>query len=73
MFSAENEMLINNSTKGEPHKMQVLLVNGSSIKKSAYTALREVEKELNKSNIETEVFYLGKEPIRGCTAHPGVA
>ena len=48
--------------------MKVLLVNGSPNKKGCtYTALCEVEKELNKFDIETEMFYLGKKPIRGCT------
>ena len=49
--------------------MKVLLVNGSPNKKGCtYTALCEVEKELNKYDIETEIFYIGKKPIRGCTA-----
>ncbi|PKN51800.1 MAG: flavodoxin family protein [Deltaproteobacteria bacterium HGW-Deltaproteobacteria-13] len=49
--------------------MKVLLVNGSPNKKGCtYTALCEVEKELNKKDIETEIFYIGKKPIRGCTA-----
>ncbi len=49
--------------------MKVLLVNGSPNKKGCtYTALCEVEKELNKQDIETEIFYIGKKPIRGCTA-----
>ncbi len=49
--------------------MKVLLVNGSPNKKGCtYTALCEVEKELNKAGIETEIFHLGKKPIRGCTA-----
>jgi multimeric flavodoxin WrbA len=49
--------------------MKVLLVNGSPNKKACtYTALCEVEKELNKNDIETEIFYIGKKPIRGCTA-----
>jgi len=49
--------------------MKVLLVNGSPNKKGCtYTALCEVEKELNKSDIETEIFYIGQKPIRGCTA-----
>ena len=49
--------------------MKVLLVNGSPNKKGCtYTALSEVEKELNKQDIETEIFYIGKKPIRGCTA-----
>jgi len=60
-------MLITNSTKAEVYKMKVLLVNGSPNKKGCtYTAFCEVEKELNKFNIETEIFYIGK-PIRGCT------
>jgi len=49
--------------------MKVLLINGSPNKKGCtYTALSEVEKELNKSDVETEIFYIGKKPIRGCTA-----
>jgi multimeric flavodoxin WrbA len=49
--------------------MKVLLVNGSPNKKGCtYTALCEVENQLNTFNIETEIFYLGKKPIRGCTA-----
>ena len=49
--------------------MKVLLINGSPNKKGCtYTALCEVEKELNKQDIETEIFHIGKKPIRGCTA-----
>ena len=49
--------------------MKVLLVNGSPNKKGCtYTALCEVEKELNMQDIETEIFYIGEKPIRGCTA-----
>jgi multimeric flavodoxin WrbA len=49
--------------------MNVLLVNGSPNDKGCtYTALCEVEKELNKQDIATEIFHLGKKPIRGCTA-----
>jgi len=49
--------------------MKALLVNGSPNKKGCtYTALCEVEKELNRQDIETEIFYIGKKPIRGCTA-----
>ena len=49
--------------------MKVLLVNGSPNKNGCtYTALCEVEKELKKAGIETEIFHLGKKPIRGCTA-----
>lgn len=49
--------------------MKVLLINGSPNKKGCtYTALCEVEKELNRQNIETEIFYIGNKPLRGCTA-----
>ena len=49
--------------------MKVLLINGSPNKKGCtYTALCEIEKELNISGVATEIFYIGKKPIRGCTA-----
>jgi len=49
--------------------MKVLLVNGSPHKEGCtYTALREVEKELNRKNIDTEIFWLGVKPIPGCIA-----
>lgn len=49
--------------------MKVLLINGSPNEKGCtYTALHEVEKTLNKHNVETEILYLGKKPIAGCTA-----
>jgi multimeric flavodoxin WrbA len=60
-------MLTTNARNVEVYRMKVLLVNGSPHKKGCtYTALCEVEKELNKFNIETEIFYIGKKPIRGC-------
>ena len=47
--------------------MKVLLVNGSPHEKGCtYTALKEVEKNLNKNGIETEIFWLGNKPIAGC-------
>ena len=47
--------------------MKVLLVNGGPHKNGATNlALEEVEKELKKEGIETEIFWLGVEPIRGC-------
>lgn len=47
--------------------MKAILVNGSPKEKGCtYTALKEVEKELNKNNIETEMFWLGNKPISGC-------
>ena len=49
--------------------MKVLLVNGGPHKDGCiYTALTEVEKELNKEGIETEIFWVGVKPISGCIA-----
>lgn len=48
--------------------MKVLLINGSPHKTGCtYTALCEVEKELQKLEIETEIAWVGAQPIRGCT------
>lgn len=47
--------------------MKVLLLNGSPHEKGCtYTALSEVAGALNKHNIETEIFWIGKEPVSGC-------
>ena len=47
--------------------MKVLLINGSPKSKGCtYTALAEVAMELEKENIETEIFHIGNKPIRGC-------
>ena len=47
--------------------MKVLLVNSSPHKEGCtYTALKEVEKELINSGIETEIFWLGVKPVSGC-------
>lgn len=47
--------------------MKVLLINGSPHKHGCtYTALAEIVKELEKENIEGEIFYIGTQPIRGC-------
>ena len=47
--------------------MKVLLVNGSPHKEGCtYTALTEVEKELNAAGVETEIIWLGVKPISGC-------
>ncbi|EPY2309318.1 flavodoxin family protein [Clostridium sporogenes] len=52
--------------------MKVLLINGSpKVKGCTYTALCEVAKELEKQNIETEIFHIGNKPIRGCMACGG--
>lgn len=47
--------------------MKVLLVNGSSRQDGCtYTALNEIATALNNENIETEIFFLGNEPVRDC-------
>lgn len=52
--------------------MKVILVNGSPNEKGCtYTALREVEKTLREEGIDTEIFWLGKGPISGCTGCGG--
>lgn len=52
--------------------MKVLLINGSpKAKGCTYTALTEIAKELEKENIEAEIFHVGNKPIRGCTACGG--
>ena len=49
--------------------MKVLLLNGSPHKNGCtYTALSEVAKVLNESDIETEIFWIGTKPIISCTA-----
>lgn len=47
--------------------MKVILVNGSPHKEGCtYTALKEVEKELNAEGVQTEILWLGVKPISGC-------
>lgn len=47
--------------------MKVMLVNGSPHEKGCtYTALCEVAKALNAEGVETEIFWIGKQPIGGC-------
>ena len=49
--------------------MKVLLLNGSPHKNGCtYTALSEVAKVLNESDIETEIFWIGTKPIISCNA-----
>ncbi len=49
--------------------MKVLLINGSpKADGCTYTALSEVARELEKQGIETEIFHIGNQPIRGCAA-----
>lgn len=47
--------------------MKVILVNGSPHHQGCtFTALREIEKELNTQGIETEIFWIGIRPLAGC-------
>lgn len=47
--------------------MKVLLINGGPHKKGCtYTALEEVASALEKNGIETEILWLGIQPIAGC-------
>lgn len=49
--------------------MKVILVNGSPHKNGCtYTALTEIEKELNAEGIDTEIFWIGTKPLAGCIA-----
>ena len=49
--------------------MKVLLLKGSSRPSGCtYTALREVAVSLEVAGIETEILFLGNEPVRDCTA-----
>lgn len=49
--------------------MHVLLINGSPHEKGCtYTALSEVAGALEKNGVETEIFHIGTNPVRGCTA-----
>lgn len=49
--------------------MKVLLINGSPRPKGCtFTALSEVEKELHKEGIETEIIQVGNKNLRGCIA-----
>ncbi len=47
--------------------MKVLLINGSPKKEGCtYTALKEVADTLEAQGIETEIFHVGLEPVKGC-------
>ena len=47
--------------------MKVLLLNGSPHPNGCtFRALSEVEKTLQQEGIETEIFHIGTEAIRGC-------
>jgi multimeric flavodoxin WrbA len=50
-------------------KMKVLLVNGSpNMKGCTYTALTEVEKNLNEAGVDTAIIHVGNRDLRGCIA-----
>lgn len=52
--------------------MKVLLVNGSPHQHGCtYTALTEAANALKERNIETEIVWVGNQPIAGCTACGG--
>ncbi|KGK84188.1 flavodoxin family protein [Clostridium sp. HMP27] len=52
--------------------MKVLLINGSpKARGCTYTALNEVASALENDGIETEIFHVGTNPIRGCMACGG--
>ncbi|MDS0524299.1 flavodoxin family protein [Clostridium sp. SHJSY1] len=47
--------------------MKVLLINGSPHRNGCtFTALDEVAKQLEKENVECEIYHIGNKPIRGC-------
>ena len=47
--------------------MKVILINGGPHENGCtYTALKEVEKQLNKNDIETEILWLSVKPVAGC-------
>ena len=54
--------------------MKVLLVNGSCNKNGCtFRALTEIEKILNKENVETEIIQLGSNAVRDCIGCHGCA
>ncbi len=49
--------------------MKVALLNGSPHKEGCtYTALSEIKEQLNKQDIEAEIYWIGNQPIHGCSA-----
>lgn len=49
--------------------MKVLLVNGSPRNESCvHTALSEVASALEKEGVSSEIFWIGNQPVQGCTA-----
>ena len=49
--------------------MKVVMINGSPNEKGCtYTGLSIIKEQLEKHGVGSEIFHVGKEPIRGCTA-----
>ncbi len=49
--------------------MKVLLVNGSPHAEGCvYTALSEIAAQLEKNGVDSEIFQIGTDPVRGCIA-----
>ena len=49
--------------------MKVLLINGSPHKEGCtFTALTEIKDQLEKEGIDSEIFWIGNKPVRGCIA-----
>lgn len=54
--------------------MKVLLINGSANKdRCTYTALAEVAGALEAEGVETEIAWIGRDPVRGCIGCGGCA
>ena len=49
--------------------MKVLLLNGSPHKEGCtFTALTEIKNQLEKEGVDSEIFWIGNKPVRGCIA-----
>lgn len=49
--------------------MKVLLINGSPHKRGCTNeALTEIKNELGRCGVESEIFWIGTQPVRGCIA-----
>ena len=49
--------------------MKVLMINGSPRSKgNTALALAEIAKQLNKNGIDSEIVWIGNQPVRGCIA-----
>ena len=52
--------------------MKVLLVNGSPNKEGCtYTALAEIKKTLEEEGVDSDIFWIGSQPVGGCVACRG--